>query len=142
MINDQRRRIVTNYLDATVRLDFDALGSYLTEDFVLWMVPSARDHGMPIPLVGRERFIDFVRALQARPGMWAIRAFAAQQFLFDEHSVAVRVRLIGEFASGFPYDNEYVFIYRFAGEKICEMREFTDTAYIAKLTSKAQAPAS
>lgn len=141
MINELRRRVVTDYLDATVRLDLDAMGGFLTDDFVLRMVPSARDHGMPIPLVGREQFIDFVRALQERPGMWAVRSFVAEQFLFDEDSVAVRVRLIGEFASGFPYDNEYVFIYRFAGEKICEMREFTDTAYIASLTSKAKAPA-
>jgi ketosteroid isomerase-like protein len=60
------------------------------------------------------------------------------QFLFDESSVAVRLRSIGEFSNGYPYDNEYVFIYEFVGEKICAIREFTDVAYIRILSEKAE----
>jgi ketosteroid isomerase-like protein len=139
--NEQKRKVIADYLDATIKMDIEWIGSFLTEDFTIWFVPSARQHGLPIPLVGRQRFMDFVRELQGRPGMWQPRSFTPQQFLFDADSVAVRVRLVGEFPSGLAYDNEYVFIYRFAGDKIAEMREFTDAAYIASLVQQAAAHA-
>lgn len=137
MTNAEQQTIADAYLDATVRHDIDALRALMTEDFTLWMVPSARDHGMPVPMRGREAFLKFVGQLHDRPTMWKPRAYKPQEFLFSEDSVAVRVRLIGDYPSGLEYDNEYVFIYRFDGDRICEMREFTDTMFIAGLAKKA-----
>jgi ketosteroid isomerase-like protein len=138
MTQEQRRRIVSDYLDASARQDYDRMGGHLTEDFTLWMVPSARAAS---PLEGRDTFLDFVKTLHKRPDMWKIRTLTPRQFLFDEDSVAVRVHSLGDFPSGVIYDNEYVFIYKFAGERICEMREFTDAGYIASLRQKAIAQA-
>jgi ketosteroid isomerase-like protein len=140
--NDEKKRVITDYLEASARRDFERMAAFLTEDFTLWMVLSARERGMPSPLAGREAFFDFARKLRERPDMWKVRSYTPLQFLFDEEdSVAVRLRTLGDFPSGAVYDNEYVFIYRFRGERICEMREFTDVAYIDMLRRKATAGA-
>jgi ketosteroid isomerase-like protein len=38
------------------------------------------------------------------------------------------VRSLGQFATGIRYENEHVFIYRFAGGQLFEAREFTDVS--------------
>jgi ketosteroid isomerase-like protein len=43
-----------------------------------------------------------------------------------------------EFPNGAACDNEYVFIFKFEGGKISEMREFTDVAYIDILRRRAE----
>jgi ketosteroid isomerase-like protein len=139
MTNEQKKQFITAYLDASAARDFERMASFLTEDFTLWMVLSARENGMPSPLGGRQQFLDFVANLHRRPDMWKVSRYVTSQFLFDEDSVAVRLRSLGEFPSGLVYDNEYVFIYRFVDDKICEMREFTDVAYINILREKATA---
>ena len=142
MTNDEKKRIIIAYLNASAARDLERMGALLTEDFTLWMVPSVGEMGMPNPLVGRGTFLDFVRGLAERTDMWTVREYQPAQFLFDEaDGVAVRVRSLGAFASGYVYDNEYVFIYKFAGGKICEMREFTDVAYINILRERAGAKA-
>ena len=137
MTNEDRRQIVEQYLNLTIKHDFAALRGLMSEDFTIWMVPSAADHGIPIPLQGRENFLDFATRLNSGGTFWTPRGLELEQMLFSEDSVAARVRLIGDFPNGDPYDNEYVFIYKFAGDKICEMREFTDTMFIDKLFRKA-----
>jgi ketosteroid isomerase-like protein len=138
MTNDEKKRIVTAYLEASAARDLERMAALLTDDFTLWMVPSAREMGMPSPLVGRETFFEFVAGLSQRPDMWKVRETRPAQFLFGEDdSVAVRLRSIGDFASGYTYDNEYVFIYKLADGRICEMREFTDVAYINILRERA-----
>ena len=141
MTNDEKKKILTAYLQASAHRDVEEMASFLTEDFTLGMVPSAAEQGLPNPIVGRQTFLDFLRQLMARPDMWKPRESLPQQFLFDEDSVAVRVRNLGDFPSGLVYDNEYVFIYKLRGDKICEMREFTDAAYIYSLRQKAAAQA-
>jgi ketosteroid isomerase-like protein len=120
MTNEEKKQVITGYLEASARRDFERMAAFLTEDFTLWMVLSARERGLPSPLAGREAYFGFARKLRERPDMWKVRSYTPLQFL---------------------YDNEYVFIYRFRGERICEMREFTDVAYIDMLRRKATAGA-
>ena len=136
--NAQKQKIIEDYLAATARLDIERAGAFLSEDFTVWFVPSARAQGLPITLKGRAAFIDFVRNLQGQPGKWKIRTITPLQFFFSDDGAAVRVRNVGDFPGGGVYDNEYVFLYRFSGDKISEMREFTDTAYIGMLRSQAE----
>jgi ketosteroid isomerase-like protein len=138
MDNEEKRRIVMGYFEAAASRDLDCMISFLTSDFTLWMAPSAREQGLPIPLVGRERFVEFLQTLRSRSDMWAVREQIPAQFLYSEDSAAVRVRSIGEFPNGAVYDNEYVFIFKFEGGKISEMREFTDVAYIDILRRRAE----
>jgi ketosteroid isomerase-like protein len=141
MTNDEKKAIITRYLDASVVRDFAGMREVLTEDFQLWMILSAAELGLPNPMRGREAFLQFVSGLSERPGGWKTREYTAHQFLYDGDSVAVRLRMLGDFPSGFVYDNEYVFIFKLAGDKICEMREFTDLAYIESLRRRAAAHA-
>jgi ketosteroid isomerase-like protein len=140
--NETRRQVVTRYLNAAAKRDFDEMAELLTEDFTLWMVISAKERGMPYPLVGRDAFFAFIRELEKSSAKWTVETSTPLQMFFSETSVAARVRNVGRYRSGFVYDNEYVFIYRFDGDRIAEMREFTDTRYIANLTAKAMAHAS
>jgi ketosteroid isomerase-like protein len=61
---------------------------------------------------------------------WKPRSFAPLDFYFDGDTVAVHLRHIGDMPDGVVYDNDYLFIYTFDGDKIAEMWEFTDTAYV------------
>lgn len=137
MTNEQRQRIVEQYIEATVRQDFATKRKIMSEDFALYMVPSAGDHGIENPVRGREKYLGFAENLTTSDTMWKPRDHKIEQFLFGEDSVAVRLRLIGDFPNGDIYDNEYVFIYGFDGDKISEMREFTDTMFIDKLFRQA-----
>jgi ketosteroid isomerase-like protein len=137
MTNHEIRSLLNEYMTATVAQDFDQIAAFLDEDFTLWMVPSVADHGLPNPLSGRQRYLDFVRELNRRPSMWKPRTFTIDEIFFGDAAAAIRVRLIGDFASGFEYDCEYVFTFRFRDGKVLEKREFVDTAYIASLNRMA-----
>jgi ketosteroid isomerase-like protein len=138
MTDDHKKQIVLEYLAASLDQDIDQMGSFLTEDFRFFTAPSARENGTPWLIDGRQAYLDFVRNVRKRSKKWRVREYRPSQFLFDESAVAVRLRSIGEFSNGFVYDNEYVFIYSFRGEKICEIREFTDVAYIRILSERAE----
>jgi ketosteroid isomerase-like protein len=127
---DEKRKILIDLLDATFAKDYDRIGAMLTEDFAIWMAPSARKHGIPIPLEGRANFLNFNRKVQDIPGMWKPHSYEVKRIYFDGDHAALWVRFLGEFEGGAPYDNEYVFTFRFVGDKIAEKREFVDTAYI------------
>lgn len=138
MTNEEKKQVLAAYWDATIKGDVDALRAVLADDVTIWLVPSARDHGLPIPLLGRDVFLDLFRNLQHRSSMWKTHTMKPLQFLFDdEDGVAMRLRLIGKFESGFVYDNEYMFVFKVADGKVKEMREFTDTVYINKLIKQA-----
>ena len=137
MTNEEIRLLLDAYMAATVAQDFDAIEGFLDADFTLWMVPSAADHGIENPLSGRQRYLDFVAELNDRPTMWTPRDFRIEDVFYGNDAAAIRVRLIGEYASGFQYDNEYVFTFRFRSGKVLEKREFVDTAYIATLNGRA-----
>jgi ketosteroid isomerase-like protein len=141
MTNEEKQKVVTDYLQASLARDPEQMGKHLTEDFTVWLAPSAREQGFAAKLESRAQFFDLIGKLRERPDMWKVRQFLPQQFLFSDDSVAVRVRSVGDFPSGFVYDNEYVFIYRLRDGKICEMREFTDVAYINSLRKQAMAQA-
>ena len=137
MTRNEIAELLHAYMAATVAHDIDRIAGFLADDFVLWMVPSVADHGLTNPIAGREPYLTFVRELSQRPAMWKPRGYEIGEMFFGEDSAAVRVRLKGDYPSGAQYDCEYVFTFRFAGNLICEKREFVDTAYIASLNRKA-----
>jgi ketosteroid isomerase-like protein len=130
---DERKQILLDYYDATLAVDFDRVGSFFTDDCKVWLPPSAGRHGTSLPLVGREKFIHMVRAMmggQLDMHFWKPRSFAPLGFYVDGDTVAVHLRHVGDMPDGAVYDNDYLFIYTFEGDKIAEMWEFTDTTYV------------
>jgi ketosteroid isomerase-like protein len=146
MIDDKRKKILLDYLDATVARDLDRIGSLLADDVKIWLPPSAEKHGLPRPLEGRENFLGLVRALHGgqlgdRP-FFTPRSMTPFRFLVADDTVAVHLRTLGDMPNGAVYDNQYVFLYTFVGDKIAEIREFTDTSFINDfLEENAGAPA-
>lgn len=137
MTNEQMTQLLARYWDATINMDFDQIGTHLTEDFTVWFVPSAREQGLPSPMVGRDTFLAFMRQRAQRQGGYEPRSATPLHTYFNEDAVALHLRLIGDYPNGFVYDNEYVFLYKFRDGKIAEMREFTDAAYIGLLARRA-----
>ena len=137
MTNEEIASLLDAYMSATVRRDVDAIAGFLDPDFTLWMVPSASDHGIENPLSGRQRYLDFITELHRRPTMWTATGFRIEDIFYGIDAAAIRVRLMGTYASGFEYNNEYVFTFRFRNGKVLEKREFVDTAYIHSLNRKA-----
>jgi ketosteroid isomerase-like protein len=128
--HDSRQQIITDYLTATIDRDVDRVGSFLTDDCRVWLPPSAAKLGLPRPLEGREAFLDLVRAMLDSSAHWVPRSLTPYRFLFGGDTVGAHLRLLGDMPNGGLYDNDYVFLFTFSGEKISEIREFTDTAFI------------
>ena len=118
--------MITEYLAATVAGDPTGVGACFTEDCRIWLVPSVAKRGVPRPIVGREAWAAFV----GRPRRWHTRSFTPLRLYGDGDGVAAHLRLVGDLPSGAIYDNEYLFLFTFDGDRICELREFTDTAFI------------
>ncbi len=57
----------------------------------------------------------------------------AQRFIVDGDFAAVEARGHNTTKAGAPYNNEYCFVFRFAGGKIAEVIEYSDTELIAKV---------
>ncbi len=56
----------------------------------------------------------------------------AQRFIVDGDVAAVEARGHNVTRAGTPYNNEYCLVFRFAGGKIVEVIEYSDTELIAK----------
>ena len=114
------------YFAASEAADGEAVGRLVTDD-VVWWVPqtAAARNKIPRPLAGRQLLIDtFWRGARYRERHWTIhRVIAAGDM------VAVQASMRGLMAEGTSYDNDYVYLFRFAGPKIVEVWEYLDTAY-------------
>jgi ketosteroid isomerase-like protein len=126
----QMKQSILDYYAATIDGDVARMKSLFTEDVQIWMPPSAAKRGLPIPLVGLDQFMEFSRQLQKSGEFWRPTEWTPHAFLFDGNAAAVHVTLDGITPSGALYKNDYMFLYRFAGERIAEVREFVDTAWI------------
>lgn len=131
-----RQQVIVDYLAATIEGDLDRVGSFLTDDCRVWLPRSASKLGLPRPLEGRDAFLALVRAMLGSTEHWKPRAWTPLRFFFDDEAVAVHQRLEGDMPNGSVYDNDYVFLYSFDRDKICEIREYTDTAYIGDFLSE------
>lgn len=127
-----RKQCILDYYAATVDGDVDRIASLFAEDVRIWMPPSAAKRGLPIPLVGRDQFLALSRQLLADGSeFWRTTAWTPHIFLFEgDDKVAVHVTLHGVMPNGAKYENDYMFLYTFAGNEIAEIREFVDTAWI------------
>jgi ketosteroid isomerase-like protein len=126
-----RKQLILDYYAATIDGDLDRIAQAFTDDVRIWMPRSAAKRGLPIPLVGRDNFLDLSRRLIAEGSeFWRPTKWAPHVFLIEGDKVAVHVTHEGVMPDGRVYNNDYMFLYTFAGDQICELREFVDTAWI------------
>jgi ketosteroid isomerase-like protein len=126
----EMKQSILDYYAATIDGDIGRMKTLFTDDVRIWMPPSAAKRGLPRPLVGLDQFMELSRQLQKGGEFWRPTAWTPHAFLFDDDAVAVRVTMNGVMPNGVEYENDYMFVYRFAGNRIAELWEFVDTAWI------------
>lgn len=125
--------IVTAYLDRIGALDVNGAGQHLADDAVMVVpfTPSTED--VP-PLVGKRAILDQISGV-------ILQAFVRMDFTVDEwYDVTDSDALIAEYHSVCPlkgrdgvYQNSYVGLFRFEGEKIVFHKEYFNPIKLAAL---------
>ena len=123
------------FLEALAAVDITTMRSLFTDDVRLHVKPSTREWaGIPAVVAGG----DAVSALFAahhgandehavwRPGT---TTWAHEVLVGENDHVVVQTQRHSVTADGADYDNAYVWVFRFVGERIDEIWEHLDTAY-------------
>jgi ketosteroid isomerase-like protein len=124
------QQLIREHFAAKDKLDRAALEATFTTDARYWPPLSGEQRGLAVrPIVGGATLAETLTALSlklyARERSWTIEFLLA-----DENIGAAQVHLSTRLAaSGEPYENVYVYFFRFQDGKIAEMWEHLDTAY-------------
>jgi ketosteroid isomerase-like protein len=124
------QQLIREHFAAKDELDRAALEATFTTDARYWPPLSGEQRGLAVrPIVGGATLAETLTALSlklyARERSWTIEFLLA-----DENIGAAQVHLSTRLAaSGDPYENVYVYFFRFQDGKIAEMWEHLDTAY-------------
>jgi ketosteroid isomerase-like protein len=126
----ENKQAVLDFLTATRERDRDRLRALVADDMI-WQVPrsGAERMGHTFPMIGGEQFVEIQQAaldMFYRPGSQTI---TVDHLVAEDDLVVAFVTMQMLTKAGAPYENEYVFLFRFQGDKIAEHWERTDTAY-------------
>lgn len=127
---EANKAAVRAFFAATVRRDRAALSRLLADD-VCWQIPKSA----PAPFGGAHRgharvlelFLAGAETLFA-PGTHSVEI---ELLLAEGDLVAAEVQMRARTVRGSDYCNQYVFLFRFEGDRIAEFREHLDTRYAA-----------
>jgi uncharacterized protein len=132
------QQLIRDHFAAKEKLDRSALEATFSADARYWAPLSGAQRGLATrPIVGGAKLGEVLTALSlklyARERSWTIEFLVA-----DEDIGAAQVQLSTRLASsGEPYENVYVYFFRFRDGKIAEMWEHLDTAYAFALFDSA-----
>ena len=132
------QQLIREHFAAKDRLDRAALEAQFTADAKWWPPLSGAQRGLAErPIVGGPTLAEMMATLSLklyeRERSWKIEFLVA-----DEHLGAAQVQLSTRLAtSGEPYENVYVYFFRFEQGKIAELWEHLDTAYAFALFDRA-----
>jgi len=129
----ERIELVKSFLDSIANLDFEDVGHYLADDAV--MVLPFLDV-LP-PLQGRTAIVDQLSTTMTQ-------MFEQMAFTYDEwYDVRDSDTVIAEYRSESTlkhnlgvYRNQYITIFRFAGDKIALYKEFLNPANLAAFAAQ------
>jgi ketosteroid isomerase-like protein len=132
------QQLIREHFAAKDKLDRAALEAGFTADARWWPPVSGAQRGLAVrPIVGGPTLAEMMTTLSlklyARERYWKIEFVVA-----DENVGAAQVQLSTRLAaSGEPYENVYVYFFRFEQGKIAELWEHLDTAYAFALFDRA-----
>src|SRR5258708_4087110 len=132
------RRLIEDHFAAKDRLDRAVLEAQFTADAKWWPPLSGAQRGLAArPAEGGQKLAEMLTTLSLH--LYApVRSWTIELLTADKHAGAAQVRLSTTLASsGEPYDNVYVYFFRFADGKIAEVWEHLDTAYAFALFERA-----
>jgi ketosteroid isomerase-like protein len=132
------QQLIREHFAAKDKLDRAALEAGFTADAQYWPPLSGAQRGLAArPIVGGPKLAEMMTTLSLKLYMRE-RSWKIELLVADEHVGAVQVQLSTRLASsGEPYENIYVYFFRFQDGKIAEMWEHLDTAYAFALFDRA-----
>jgi ketosteroid isomerase-like protein len=121
-------QVLDRYLEALLAGDLDAIRASFAEDAV-WTL-----HGdLPIagPWHGRDSIVDDF-LVKVGGGLFeaGTQSFEWLSRTADDRAAVLEWRVRARTAAGRDYDNRYLAIFEVADDRITDVREFTDTAYL------------
>jgi ketosteroid isomerase-like protein len=122
------RSVAVDLLNAIAERRRHALPDLLTDDVTWWVPLSAAARGMTRPLKGRSGVLELLGGDNSHYRAGSMR-WEFHDVLQDGDRVVVHCTLRALTRDGVPYENHYLMLYRFVGDKIAEAWEHTDTAY-------------
>jgi hypothetical protein len=138
-ITEDNRRIVTEIFAELGRGNPRAFADALADD-VRWTTPG-NIPGWPRSFEGKAAVLDQLLA-QVRAQLVERIRLTVSRILADGEHVIVEAKGRATTRTGYPYNNEYCFLYRLSGGKIVEVTEYLDTQLAsAVLTPPPAAPA-
>ncbi len=118
-------RIVRSALDAFNGGDTETFLSHFSDDMRFWMVGT---HGFSGAVESKAAFVELVG--RVADGLSQMITLEIQNFLPAGEWVAVECRGKAVMKSGDPYDNQYCMLFRVAGGKVVEFKEYNDSAMV------------
>ncbi|KAJ6536810.1 hypothetical protein B0H19DRAFT_1079227 [Mycena capillaripes] len=111
-------------------LDFEAIADLLSPDFVHEYFPASLTMPAGKAKRGKEEMLELFKHAWLSVFDY-ITLLPPMDVIQGSDAVVFHVRSDGMSKSGKKYNNEYMFIFHFDGEKIVYMKEFTDSKYSA-----------
>jgi ketosteroid isomerase-like protein len=133
-------QVIKDHFDAKARFDRDALVAQLAAEAKWWVPVSGAQRGIATrPIEGGETIADILTSTLTAQLYEKERNWDIQHVVADDQLGAAQVRLSTKLASsGTPYENTYVYFFRFDDGKIAEIWEHLDTAYAFALFDAAK----
>jgi ketosteroid isomerase-like protein len=124
------KQTARDYLAASFAGDRAAMARCMTPDCKVWLPKSAETNlGLGNPLVGRDRITEIFSGIAGSVFDHGTLQFDVTHAVAEGDYVVTHYRLRSRTKAGVPYDNTYLFLFRFENGAIAECWEQTDTAY-------------
>jgi ketosteroid isomerase-like protein len=128
-VNPERNKnTIRQFFDAFVNGRNQEMYAFLTDD-ATWWVNGKSEFGGPIEKAAWFAQIISVFAKAKSPLGLEIVSMTAEE---DRVSLEARSQVFFEKIK-FNYENEYHFLFRLRDDRICSVREYLDTEYVAKI---------
>jgi ketosteroid isomerase-like protein len=126
-----KQSTAVEYIGAMFGGDVARMTASTTEDFRWWFPPSGvKNHGLPNPLAGRANAANTLFKLGGGSARDRSHTKLEVIHLVAEGAMVVLHLLVRAMnAHGVPFENRYVFIFRFEDNLIADVWEFTDTSF-------------
>jgi ketosteroid isomerase-like protein len=133
-VSESNVQLIRDHFAAKDKLDRDALAAQFTPDAKWWVPLSGAKRGIAVrPMEGGDHLAEILTTLSLR--MYEReRSWTIEHVVANERIGAAQVHLSTKVAAtGAPYENTYIYFFRFADGKIAEIWEHLDTAYAFEL---------
>jgi len=130
MSTEPCKRAARAFLAALERRDRAALEALLAPD-ARWVIPRSA----PAPYAGihqgNARIVELMLGAAEHAFVAGTHRIEERLLVAEGDAVCAEVRMTARSPRGLDYENSYVFVFEFAGDRIRELREHVDTAYAA-----------